>query len=441
MNSLDEKTTAGTPENPDILSREANTGIPLKGDFQQMAKRRFQQPTPFRDGAWWWIRPWVDDFSGGKHTRKQKRLKVARSEVSEREAKRLAEKLLWPMNQGLETIGSAMSFGAYVTGTYKPTVLPQLASTTRASYEGTLSKYLLPAFESMALRDMSVLSLQKYFSGMATGNLGGDTVLKIKEVLSSVLGSAMRYDLLTKNPMLAVQIPRSKVVNKKKQKPHLTPEEFDNLVQFVSEPYATMIYCAVYSGLRVSELVGLKWEDVHTDSLTIDERYCRGDWSVTKTEGSAATIGVDRSVIARIERLKTLEVELNWGGKGAKKKIKLVRSEGPKDLVFQAVRKGGPMRDGNILRRHLRPAAEKLGIELKKATWRSLRTSCATWMIEAGANPKDVQGQMRHSRISTTMEIYAQHVPESQRRAVAKMMDMVAERRARVGQIQSTTIN
>jgi hypothetical protein len=78
-------------------------------------------------------------------------------------------------------------------------------------------------------------------------------------------------------------------------------------------------------------------------------------------------------VIARIQRLKTLSVELNWGGKDAKKTIKLVRSDGPKDLVFQSVRSGGPMRDGKILRRHLRPAAPKLGLDTKKATWRPLR--------------------------------------------------------------------
>ena len=188
----------------------------------------------------------------------------------------MAAELLRPMNQGLETIGSATPFGSYVRGTYRPTVLPLLASTTQASYDGTLSKYLLPAFDSMPLGDMTALKLQEYFSGLGTGNLSGDVVLKIKEVLSSVLGSAMRYDLLTKNPMLAVQIPRTKVVNRKKQKPHLTPEEFDTLVQCVSEPYSTMIYVAVYSELRVSELVGLKWEDVHADSLTIDERFCRG---------------------------------------------------------------------------------------------------------------------------------------------------------------------
>jgi integrase len=244
------------------------------------------------------------------------------------------------------------------------------------------------------------------------------------------------YDLLTRPPLLAVQIPRNKAVNRKKRKPYLTPEEFERLVDFVDEPYAPMIFVAVFSGLRLSELVGLKWEDVHDEALTVDERYFRGDWSVTKTTGSSATIGVAASVVARIHRLKTLNVEINWGGKGARKRFKLVRKDGPQDLVFQSLRTGAPMRDGNILRRHLRPAATKLGIDPKKATWRSLRTSCATRMIEAGANPKDGQGQMRHSRITTRMDIYAQHVPDSQRRAVARMMDMVESRRA-----QTATIN
>ena len=362
-------------------------------------------------------------------------MKVCPAETPEREALKIANEMLRPMNQGLQTIGSATPFAVYVEGTYKPTVLPEMASTTKASYEGTLRRHLIPVFGSVPLRDLTTLTLQKYFSSMATSQVGADTVLKIKEVLSAVLGSAVRFDLLTKNPVLDVRIPRVKVVNRKKQKPHVTPEEFERLIEFIPEPYATMVSVAVFSGLRVSELIGLKWEDVHDDALTVDERYCRGDWSVTKTVGSAATVGVPVSIIQRIRQLKKLEVELNWGGKHAKKKIKLVRSDGPRDLVFQSLRTGLPMRDGNILRRHLRPAAVKLGMDPKKATWRSLRTSCATWLVEAGANPKDVQGHMRHSRISTTMDIYAQHVPESQRRAVARMEDMVESRR------QAATIN
>ena len=160
-------------------------------------------------------------------------------------------------------------------------------------------------------------------------------------------------------------------------------------------------------------------------SLTVDERCCRGNWSVPKTESSTATIGVPRSVIERIHRLKKLEVEINWGGKGAKKKFKVVRSAEPHDLVFQSVVKGTSMNDQNIVRRHLRPAALKLKLNPKKVTWRALRTSYGTWMVQSGANPKDVQAQMRHSRISTTMDIYAQFVPESQQAAVARMVDMV----------------
>jgi hypothetical protein len=49
-------------------------------------------------------------------------------------------------------------------------------------------------------------------------------------------------------------------------------------------------------------------------------------------------------------------------------------------------------------------------------------------MIEAGANPKDVQGQMRHSRIQTTLDIYAQFVLESQRRAIEKTSAMIQDR-------------
>jgi len=345
------------------------------------------------------------------------------------------------MNQGLQTIGSATRFADYVEGTYRPLTLPLMASTTRVSYQGTLRKYLMPAFRDMLLRDMTTRNLQTYFSGFGDATIGNDVVLKIKEVLSSVLKSAVEFEMLIRNPMLAVRIPRAKVVNKHRAKPYLTPEEFDRLLVLVDEPYASMIYVAVHSGLRVSELIGLRWEDIHADSLTIDERYCRGDWSVTKTPGSSATIAVDPSVIERIQRLRTLEVELNWGSQGARRRIKVVRSDGPKDLVFQSIRKGGTMNDQNIVRRHLRPAAEKLKMDLKKVTWRSLRTSRATWMCEAGVDPKSVQASMRHSRISTTMDIYAQFVPESQRRASVRTMEMVNERIDRARLAESVAVN
>jgi integrase len=68
-----------------------------------------------------------------------------------------------------------------------------------------------------------------------------------------------------------------------------------------------------YTGLRVSELIGLRWDDVGVDSITIDERYCRGDWAAPKSSASNATIGVDPSVIERIHQLKQLSVRVRAG--------------------------------------------------------------------------------------------------------------------------------
>jgi integrase len=63
------------------------------------------------------------------------------------------------------------------------------------------------------------------------------------------------------------------------------------------------------------------------------------------------------------------------------------------------------MRDNNVLTRFIKPAARKLGLGF--VNWRCLRPSRAIWQVEAGANPKDVQGLMRHSRIQTTFDTYA----------------------------------
>ena len=112
-------------------------------------------------------------------------------------------------------------------------------------------------------------------------------------------------------------------------------------MNLISEPYATMVYACVLAGLRVSELIGLKWEDVHTDSLTIDERFSRGEWGCPKTTASSATIGVDERVIQRLHRLKALKVTINWGARGAKKTFNLVTSDAPHDLLFQSLIKRG----------------------------------------------------------------------------------------------------
>jgi integrase len=383
-------------------------------DFEAMARRRFQAPKPERVGNHWYIRFYQD--AGTASTRKRQRVKIAPASMPEREVRKIAAEMLRPVNQGLITVGSAVNFNEYVQTIYNPTDLPLLATTTQDSYRGMIAKYLEPRFGSLCLRDLTPLTLQRYFSSLAGERLAFPTILKVRDTLSSILRSAVRYGFLIQNPMDSLLMPPDK--RGRRAKPHISPEQFNDLVEFMPEPYATMVYTAVWTGLRVSELIALKWRCIHDDSITIEERYCRGDWSAPKTRASAATIGVSPEVIARILRLKSLTAKVRAGR--AVREYKLVKSDGQDDLIFQSVKDGRPMNDQNILKRHLQPAARKLGMYVN---WRCLRTSHATWLVEAGADLKSVQAQMRHSRIATSLDIYAQATPTAQRRAIEKLAE------------------
>ena len=219
-----------------------------------------------------------------------------------------------------------------------------------------------------------MLTVERYLTEISKGSLQDESLDKIRDVLSSVMASAVRYGLLIKNPIEGVRLPKRK--KGRKSKPWITQAQFNLLVELIPEPYASMVYVAVYTGLRVSELIGLCWRNINEDSITIEQRYCRGDLGAPKSEASNATIPVNMAVIERINRLKTLTIQVKAGR--ATRHYKVVKSCGPDDFVFQSLRNGGPMRDNNILVRHIKPAGRKIGLPF--VNWRCLRTSYATWL-------------------------------------------------------------
>ena len=93
---------------------------------------------------------------------------------------------------------------------------------------------------------------------------------------------------------------------------------------------------------------------------------------------------VNRAVIARINRLKTLTIELKAGS--AFRKYPAVKSGGPDDLVFQSV----------------------VTIGLPWINWQVLRRSFAMGLKKKGADVKDAQALMRHSKASAAMDVYMQ---------------------------------
>ena len=398
------------------LADEANLRAPFTTEeMERMGRRRFQDPKPIKQGNFWYLLVWQNTPGAA---RKRQRIQLAPASMPEREVAKIAAEKLRPLNQGVITVGSAVNFMHFVTDTYEKTALPLLAKGVQKTYRGAIRKHLGPVFQKYCLRDLTPVTLQAFFSALHVKGASYPTIVKTRDALSSVLRAAVEYEFLSKNPLESVHLPPDK--RGRRTKPWITPAQFTALLELMPEPYATMVYVAVWTGLRVSELAGLRWRSIHSESITVEQRYYRGDWSCTKTPGSAATIAVDSEVIERIHRLKTLTVDVRAGR--AVRHFKLVKSSEPDDLVFQSVWLGRPLNDANVLKRFIKPSAKRLDC---KVNWRSLRTSCATWMVQAGADPKSVQGQMRHSRISTTLDIYAQHVPEGQKQAVKKLRTFV----------------
>jgi integrase len=398
---------------------EVNNGEIHRPEDVVHIRGRRGYPAPRRRGNWWTIQARQDVVVDGELKRSNKRVRLGPATMPEREVRKVAAEYLGPLNQGIQGVGSAVSFAQYVQREYLPVVMPLFAKSTRDRYEGVLENYIVPTFGELCLRDITPLAVQKYFSQMTTSPLTHESRDKIRDVLSSVLASAVRYGFLVRNHVESVRMP-SERRGRRRNKPYLTVQQFSHLIELIPEPYASMVYVAIYTGLRVSEFAGLRWDDIHEDSITIDERYCRGDWGCPKSDCSNATIAVNRCVIERIHRLKTLKVEVRAGR--AVREYRAVKSDGPSDLVFQSVKDGKPIRDNNILTRFIKPAARKIGLEW--VHWRSLRTSHAVWLKLVGADVKDAQGQMRHSRASTTLDIYQQFVPESQRRVVTQLSSL-----------------
>ncbi|MBK7931799.1 MAG: tyrosine-type recombinase/integrase family protein [Bryobacterales bacterium] len=415
---------AGKSTARDTLSVEQFPNGPLSkgGVHEKVARRRYQKPTPQRRGKHWTILVREDVIVDGRSQRKLNRVTLGPAKLSKTEAERLRDHHLAAINHHQVGVGGACLFRDFV-GIYERDVLPTLASTTQERTRSVLKNHLVPEFGDFMLRELTLEKLQGYYMRLQGSKLSAESIDKVRDVHSAVMRTAVDYGRLDANPLEKIRLKRRRL---NRAKPFLRVDQFFLLVEALAEPYASMVYVAGFTGLRFSELAGLQWRNIGDGSISIDQRYARGDWDEPKSHASRATIPVDQHVLDRIHRLKTLEVVIKAGW--AERRYPAVKSSGPDDLVFQSVKDGSPMRDNNVLSKHIKPAASALGFGW--VNWQVLRRSCATWLQQAGVDVKDAQGLLRHSRASTTQDIYQQIVAESQHRAVRKLTTFVQQGRS-----------
>ena len=191
--------------------------------------------------------------------------------------------------------------------------------------------------------------------------------------------------------------------------PVLDVEEISALLTELHQPYKTMVLLAAATGLRASELLGLKWQDVDFESLEI--RLNRGVVhqiiGELKTEASQKPLPLD-SELARALRewqsMSPFNQQTDW--------------------VFAGPEMQGrqPYWPENLLRPRIRPAACRCGIT-KMIGWHTFRHKAN------GEDVRVVQKSLRHANSRIALDIYTQAVATAKRRAQTKVINMILPER------------
>jgi len=188
----------------------------------------------------------------------------------------------------------------------------------------------------------------------------------------------------------------------------LNSKELAALLNQLLQPYRSMVLLAGCTGLRISEVLGLRWQSVDFERLAmiVTEGWARSQITKLKSEYSQDELPLDPDVATILLEWKHLcrETSGNW--------------------VFPSPRTNRPYDSSSLRKKMLIPAAQRANIQ-GTIGWHSLRHSYRAWLDESGAPLGVQQKLMRHANISTTMNVYGGAFMEAKRRANTSVVQRV----------------
>jgi integrase len=293
-----------------------------------------------------------------------------------------------------------LTFESFAHEQWKPAVLPTVKPSSAKHYGFDLKRYLLPIFGPMRLSDITRMKIQIFLASKRQQGYSGSTVHSMRSTLSKVLQSAVDWGYLEQNPARGIHIGDRTSV---RERQFLMPHQIRQLLAALSEPCRTLVSLAVLTGMRIGELLALRWK--HVDFLRgviqVRESVYEGKFGSPKTRSSRRDVPMSGPLREALHAHRAR-----------------CGSTNPEALLFTS-RAGTPLNPKNLLRRVLQPVCRELA--LPPVSWHSFRHSHATLLSETGESLKTAQAILGHSDLETTLNIYTHAVPESQRRAVEKV--------------------
>lgn len=312
---------------------------------------------------------------------------------------------------------STLTIGAYyeqwLPG-YRGRTVRRFEESTRREYRISFRLHILPyRLARLRIRDTTPPDIRDWLTELERKGASRTVIRKAKVALSAMLATAVEDGAIPQNPAAGVRyIPSQQAVQRPKPKRRqLTADDVVAILNAAPEQWRVFFMVLAQTGLRIGELLGLTWENVHLNEpqphIAVVEQIYRGQRKRLKTDSSQARIPLSATMASWLATLQP--------------------ADAPPDAPVFATAAGSPLNYANVYNRVLRPALIAAGLAVKtgekpngEAIWdyqgiafHAFRKACGSLLLHHGKNLKQVQGWLRHSRLSTTMDVYIHQVEDN----------------------------
>ena len=309
----------------------------------------------------------------------------------------------------------------YLAAWLRNVVRPNVKRTTFKNYHNAVHSRIVPHLGNTYLQELRPRDIDRWVKELARAGLSQGTIRQTKTVLSTALKYAIYpAELIATNPTMGINIPRS-APRKVVERTVITPAQFAAIP--VSNKHYPLLKILYHTGLRISEALGLTWDDIdlETGAFSISRQRLRaGYFDTPKTATSTRTFYADALLLTYLRALKKEQAkdELRLG-----QAYQITYESKDADRVFILLPKrlspATPAERRPLLCVHptgIPYAHENVRYTLRRLglNSHSFRHTHATRLIESGAKPVDVAARLGHADATITQNLYAHDTEDMQ---------------------------
>ena len=321
---------------------------------------------------------------------------------------RLAE-LLNQMDTGGFIKPTKETFGSFLQRYLDDYISTQIRATTLEAYQQR-GKHLIDGLGHIPVSELREEHLHKYYREKSK-TLSPGTLIKHHNLLRSALSQGVIWRTLTRNVAEAVKPPK---VSRKEMRALTGPEVHRMLEACEDTAWHSIFHTLTWTGLRRSELLGLRWKDVDLILASLRvvqsvQRLNTGEFIVQepKTASGRRTIALSpASCLVLREHREKQEADATLLG----------RQLAEDDLVFS--HPDGSPRDPSTLTLAFRRLTRRVGLDGVRL--HDLRHTMASLYLEQGVNPKTVAERLGHASVTITLDLYSHCLPGVQEAAAVQ---------------------